>query len=105
VKDKEEQPEYRLDRVPEVNQQIRDLVAKATPLGTKQQLLDALKEIVAKLTSQPLDWGDPDYNTKKPGGQVCHAILEPLIVHYVVFESDRVVILLKIKPLPGSSLE
>jgi len=61
--------------------------------------------MLERLETKPLDWGDPEYRTRKKDGQVCHGILYPLIVHYVVFKAERAVVILNIEPLPGSALE
>lgn len=96
---------YTVDRVPSVNEQIRELVAKASAFGIRQAVLDALNAIVDELGTRPLEWGDPEYRTLKEGGWSCHGIRVPLIAHYVVFEAERVVMILKIKSLPGYGLE
>ncbi len=45
----------------------------------------------------PAAFGDPEYQTKKAGGTVYHAILGPFLVHYVVFEVEKAVFLLRIR--------
>jgi hypothetical protein len=102
---KEEQSPYRVDRLAEVDSQIRALVAKAATLGNRRQVIDALKAVYERLETDPFGWGDPEYRTQKEGGCVCHGIRAPLVVHYAVFEPERVVVILKIKPLPGSELK
>jgi len=48
-----------------------------------------------------LDWGDPDYTLNTPGGVVYHAVLDPIIVRYVVFDARKIVFVKEVKPLPG----
>ncbi len=102
-----DQPEkkYTVDRLPEVTVQIRQLVGRAKQMGLGRQVLDALEAIVTKLETQPLEWGDPEFATKKPGGLVLHGLLFPFIVPYVTFEQQRVVYILKIRVFPRHPLE
>lgn len=100
------QPEkYIVDRLPEVTEQIRRLVARAKQIGMATQILDTLEAIVSKLESTPLEWGDPEYTTKKSGGLVLHGLLFPLVVKYVVFQEHRVVCILGIRVFPRHPLE
>jgi hypothetical protein len=100
------QPEkYTVDRLPDVTVEIRRLVGRAKHLGTGPQVLDALEAIVAKLETMPLEWGDPEYATKQPGGLVLHGVLFPFIVQYVTFPQQRVVCILKIRAFPRHPLE
>jgi hypothetical protein len=68
-------------------------------------VFDALETIVAKLETEPLAWGDPEYATKQQGGLVLRGLLFPFIVRYVTFEQQRVVCILKIQVFPGHPLE
>ena len=63
---------FKVDRLPSVTLQIQQLVEKAKRLGMGRQLLDVLESIVEKLETNPMDWGDPEYATKHPGGVVLH---------------------------------
>jgi hypothetical protein len=96
---------YQVDRAPLVPAQIRVLAAKAAAQGMEQEFLHALQAVVHHLQDNPVEWGDPEYRTKKSGGLVCHGIHWPLHIQYAVYEAERVVFILKIKGLPGSQLE
>jgi hypothetical protein len=98
-------PEYQVDRVPQVDEQIQALAKKAVTRSAKQQLVAALKTALEQLRTRPLDWGDPERRTRKKGGVICHGICTPIFVRYVVFEAERVVMILTVDPLPGSGLE
>jgi hypothetical protein len=52
-----------------------------------------------------MGWGDPIRKTVLEGGMVYRGIYQPLIVHYAVFEKERVVMLLDINPFPGHGFE
>jgi hypothetical protein len=96
---------FRVDRFPRVNEQIRQLAAKAAAIGKQVELIDALKSVVEQLTTRAVEWGDPMYRTRKSGGRVYQAIRAPVLVRYVVFEAEREVMIMSVTPLPGSYLE
>jgi hypothetical protein len=56
------------------------------------------------LENRPLEWGDPEYHTKQPGGLVCHGIIDPLFVRFVVYEAQKVVVIINLTPLATSPL-
>jgi hypothetical protein len=95
---------FKVDRMPAVDQQIRDLAERAKARRIGHAYVDALKRMIDQLTNNPLDWGDPEYRTQTPGGVVCHGIAWPLCVHFVVFEFRQLVIITDITPLPESPL-
>ena len=82
-------PEYRVICVPKAERQIRELKAKSRSSTERQDLIAMLAEVNRKLNTQPLDWGDPERRTKKPGGIYCHGIHSKLIVQYAVLELER----------------
>jgi hypothetical protein len=99
----EESP-YRVDPTGPADAQIRELVARAAARGVRKDVLSAFKAIYHLLETQPHDWGDPEYRTRKEGGMVYHGIVSPLIVWYVVYEPEKVVWLFDVQVLPGSPL-
>jgi hypothetical protein len=100
-----EQPEhFTVDRLPRVTSAIRKFASKAKELGQAKEILDVFKQIVSKLESQPLEWGDPLFATKQQNGVVFHGLHSPFIVRYVVFESKRFVCILDIKAFPRHPL-
>ncbi len=98
------EPLFRIERLAHVKDQIRALAQKATPLNMTAPLVSALKEIVGRLQTDPLGWGEPEYHTHHPGGVVCHGIRGHLLVRFVLFEPERIVLLLGIWAVPGSPL-
>jgi hypothetical protein len=99
-----EGPVYKVDRLRGVDQQIKALAAQAAAAGVSREYAQALRAVIDQLRTRPLDWGDPEWSTRKEGGTVCHGIMAPLIVRYVVFEPERYVCILKITPMPPSRL-
>jgi hypothetical protein len=93
---------YRVGRNAAVDEQIKSLAATARKLGIFKLYQDALLKIVELLTNAPLDFGDPDYHTKLPGGIICHAVHQPLLVRFAVFEDQQIVQILEIKAFSGS---
>ncbi len=92
---------YQVANYPGVAEQIRLLVDHAGFAGIRGIVSDAFKEMVLHLQTHPLDWGDPDYTLNTPGGVVYHAVLDPIIVRYVVFDARKIVFVKEVKPLPG----
>ncbi len=95
---------YRVDPVGTAKQQMVDLIARATALGQRQEVLTALKSIIDELETRPLEWGDPEHRTHQEGGRVYHGIAKPLIARYAAFEAEKVVFLFDVRALPHSPL-
>jgi len=95
---------FTVTRLPAVDRQIEDLVS-TTPRGSQRKnLLAILRTVVDRLQTDPLRFGDPIYRTKKDAGKVCHGYLAPVSVHFVVYETEQVVCMLKVRKRPGRLL-
>ncbi|HKI34474.1 MAG TPA: hypothetical protein VKA46_21645 [Gemmataceae bacterium] len=99
------EPVYKVDCLGVVDQQIEALTAQAAAAGVSREYTQSLRTVIDRLRTRPLDWGDPEWSTRKEGGTVCHGIMAPLIVRYVVFEPERYVCILKITPMAPSRLD
>jgi hypothetical protein len=75
-------------------------VAGAQDPVKRQRMIASLKEILSRLRKAPVEWGDPQYHTKKLGGLVYRGFHPPFVVHFVVYEMEHVVCILKIRFLP-----
>jgi hypothetical protein len=95
---------YTVDRLAKVADQIRQLGQRAAALGITAELVGALRAIVHKLETKPHTWGEPRHHTQLVGGLVREAIQAPLRVHYVVYEVQRAVLILNLRPLPSHPL-
>ncbi len=95
---------YAVGQLSEVLRRLHDLTEKAKMLGMGRELAEAITTVVGKLAAEPASYGDPEYHPNKPGSCVYHAICDPLYVRYVVYEVERVVLILEIRPLPHSPL-
>jgi hypothetical protein len=82
-------PEYKIERIADVDEQIRALVQEAAAAGAADTVFQALDTMLEQLKTKPLRWGDPQFRTRKKGGLVLRAICEPLIVRYAVFGRRR----------------
>jgi hypothetical protein len=100
----DEEPAYEIGQMPEVNRQLRRLKKSALKSGARDLLSEAVRLAFTRLRTEPGAWGDPEYHPKKKGSTVYHAVVSPLLIHYVVFEPERKVLILSLKPLPNSPL-
>ena len=91
--------EFKLFVMPRANQQTRDLLQKAFSLGFRDELITTLKTSHDELRSAPEALGDPAHRTRKQGGRVYGAVVEPIYIRYAVFEHEKMVFLLDVKPL------
>ena len=72
---------FKVDRLAKVTEQIKQLAESAIALGIGAIFFQSLMTIIDRLESDPQDFGDPSYRTKKTGGTVFHALQSPLMVH------------------------
>jgi hypothetical protein len=95
---------FKVDRMPAVNQQIHELSDRALTCRIHGGYVDALKAMLNHLEERPLEWGDPTNRTKLPGGIILHGTVWPLSVRFAVYDAQKVVIIIEIKPLPNTPL-
>jgi hypothetical protein len=95
---------FKISKFPRAEEKLRALAKQAMDQGDFQAFLGSLQRIYERLKANPHEWGDPEYNTKHPGGVVCHAIESPFLVHFAVYEAEQVVCLLDIELLPDAPL-
>jgi len=98
------EPPFDIEETSLAKQQLRVLAKNALAGGKLQILASAFTHAVQQLRTRPLEWGDPEYRTRKQGGWVCHGISRPLVISYVVFEAERYVCILSVKAY-GSVLD
>ena len=99
-----EESRYRVDSTGPAKEQVRELIAKTSTSSELRRLVGALEVILTQLETQPHDWGDPEYRTRKEGGMVYHGIVSPLIVWYAVYEPEKVVWLFDVQALSNTPL-
>jgi hypothetical protein len=81
-------------------QATRALADKASAIGIRQQFIDTLKAIQARLKQEPLTWGDPLFRFHHLGLEMRHGIQSLVHVYYAVDEANRVVYVRDLLPLP-----
>jgi hypothetical protein len=96
---------FTVDRVPQVDRRIRDLAGHAKSKGILSEFLNTLTSIVEKLERDPLGWGDPEYHPESKKSTVCHGVHGGVFTRFVVFEDERLVILLELTVMPHSELD
>jgi hypothetical protein len=87
---------YKLEHVPAATEQIHAIAAIAKQTGKLKAFQDILFEAVRRLKDDPHGWGDPAYHKAVGGGIVCHALIRPIAIHYVIYESLHAVVLLDV---------
>jgi hypothetical protein len=95
---------YKVDRIPAVNQEMRALAQRAKARRIHDSYGDALRQMLARLQDDPLEWGDPENNTQHPGGITCHGIVWPVLVRFNVYQAEQIVMIIDITPLPKTPL-
>jgi hypothetical protein len=96
-----ENAKYRIGPVQNVKRQLEQLTARAESLGIKDELAGILTQVFHGLESCPLEFGEPERATKKPGGLVCHGLVRPISVQFAVYPEERVVLVLDIRAYSG----
>jgi hypothetical protein len=91
---------YRLSQPVKVVQQLRVLADTASAAGILPEYVEALKTMVQQLETRPLE-----RRALHPGALKCHAACPPLLVYYVVYEVEQLVLITDIKALPRSPLD
>jgi hypothetical protein len=83
---------------------LRELVARARKRGLGRQVLDAAKEIDRRLRLYP-QFGEPLMDLTQEARQLWVGTVEPLVVHYAIYEERRLVMVaVPLLPLPGAGL-
>jgi hypothetical protein len=85
--------------------QIKAWGQKAEAMGFKAEFTDGLKFIHNKLTTDPLNWGDPQFRLRHLNLLMCqgiHSFFLPSL--YAVDEQKRLVFIKGFYLLPGSKL-
>lgn len=98
-------PSYRVDRVPPVDKELRELGEEAVRKGRRAEFVAALRLILSKLQADPVESGEPEYHATLPGGLVRRGVCRPLSVQYAVYAAERSVLILHFSMLSGLSAD
>ena len=82
-----------------VKEQMQTLADLASFAGFRQRYRDALTTMRRRLENDPLEWGDPLFRKPQVGGVVCRAVVDPIVIHYSVHESNKSVIIIRVDSL------
>jgi len=96
---------FRVDAEPLAKRRMEELRRLATSPEQIAEYVEALTVIVGLLKPFPTSWGDPLYATKAFNGVVYRGHYFPLIVHYVAYAKQRIVMILRVDPDPRSFLD
>jgi len=95
---------YRVVYSERVRRALMDLLSRAKALGFAEQVLQAIKEIDARLRLYP-QFGEPLRQLKQVGQTMFVGTVAPLVVQYIIDEENRLVfVVVPLKPLPNSGL-
>jgi hypothetical protein len=91
--------EFRIGRHVRVPSQIRSMVARANREGRGSKVRRALESAIKRLMADPWEFGDPERDAKYPGAKVCHGFSDRVFFHFVIYDSERLVMLLDVKDM------
>jgi hypothetical protein len=97
-------PKFKVGHVTKAKEQVTELLDRAVAAGIAKDVAAALTSAMGFLESSPLVWGEPHYHTHLQGGTVRSAVHEGLAFEYVVYEHQRIVLLLAVIPLGNHPL-
>src|SRR5262249_29206731 len=87
-----------------LRQRVREYTQRAHDSGFGQRFLAEMQEIVERMATDPLNWGDPIYTLHSLGLQMFHRIHSGIHVEYGVNEPARVVFVRRVEPTTGHPL-
>jgi hypothetical protein len=85
-------------------QDIQRLLNRARDLGIIDDISDLLFRIEDALRSAPRNWGDPLRRLRPFKAVYYRRMYAPLIVYYSVHETEPMVVIARVIPVPGSDL-
>lgn len=86
-----------VNHVPLVDRQIKALFGRTTTELAWNELVRMFTQVHAELTVRPTQWGDAVRNAVQPGGVIYRRYQAPFAIHYVVFESRSLVMVLSVE--------
>lgn len=87
-----------------VRNELKKLIARAEERGFGSQVLTAVRELDRYLHEYP-QFGQPLRDLSLESSQQWVGVVQPLVVHYAIYEDKRLVTVTKpISPLPNSGI-
>jgi hypothetical protein len=87
-----------------VRAEFQEWRRRARAAGLAASLGQALSTIDRRLSTDPLEWGEPSHDLSKANLTVCDAFHERILVPYAVDELHRIVYVTGVRLLPGHPL-
>jgi hypothetical protein len=91
---------YTISKTLRAADQIREMGKEAKQSGALTSFQAAWMVIISKLEKEPKSWGDPVRHAAHPDGIFFRGIQRPFVVHYVVYERNRKVVVYEVGSLP-----
>jgi hypothetical protein len=82
---------YRLSYSQAIREKLKQLAVEAKELGLANAFQSAAKTILARLQSDPLEFGEPQYSHAEAKLLVRVAIVQPLVVYFGVHVPEEIV--------------
>jgi hypothetical protein len=92
--------DFRVAYFPHVRRQIDDLTARTAQAGIRTKFLARLRATIERLQFRPWKIGEPVHRTRFPGGVVYKAARSPFIIEFALYERERLVLILNVRPFP-----
>jgi hypothetical protein len=94
---------YRLDHSRALLERLRVLTDRVSQLdeSRRARFTASFREVIGRLESSPLVWGEPQRNLPALGLTIYHAVHKMISVHYTVLQEERVVVIQKFEVTPS----
>jgi len=97
-------PSFNISLAIGARQDIQQVLRRAADLGIIDDISDLLFRIEDALRTEPRNWGDPLRRLRTLNAVYYRRMYEPLIVYYSVHDTQPVVVVARVIPVPGSNL-
>ena len=94
---------YRLGMTGPAKDEYRHIGIEAVDAGLGNEVKRAMKAIVSRLRTDPVSFGEPLYRMAKLKMMVRCAAISPLFVEYGIHDSERVIVIRKVRWLVDPS--
>jgi hypothetical protein len=84
---------------------LRELCSRAKARGQGEVVAAAVRTVIERLETDPLQLGEPKSNLPVMGLVMCVGVVGPLAVQFAVDEKNRIVYIKEFRPLPRRGLD
>jgi hypothetical protein len=98
---------YRISNSGAVKSRIKALLARVDRLDSerRKKVRDAFRAIFARLSHEPLTWGEPERTLPHFKLTIYHVVHSVLSVYYTVIEEQRVVLIQSVETVQSFPLD